>query len=180
MNEADQGNVDLVAKEMLACAELGALASFKQFQANHPEIPTRFLTEDWDYFCTVALIGSALLHMRARIAYDPILTEDFQIALGKMLNRKLLSGWAAVNDLFGFIERQGIPDVANAIACDYLLDERKETIAAAVGMWIVWNLKKAPPSPSDNALVSALGRFMFEHYGAVVADLTYKKACGQN
>lgn len=180
MGHAPQPETDVVAKELLSLANLGAIASFTQFQKLYPEVGRRFSSEEWDYYCTVAVVGSAMLHMRARSECDPILTEEFQIALGRMLNRKLTAGWAAVSDLFGFIERQGLPDIANTITREHLLDERQEMIGAAVGLWLVWNLKRTEPSSEDNVLVSALGRFMFEHYGAVVAQSTCTKASTRN
>ncbi len=156
------------AERLVGLAKLFAIGSYEPMVKMHPPLASVGTTKDWDYFCTIAIIGSTMMHLQIN---SDILTDSFQLMIGEELNSKLPRGWDAVEDLMKFIGRGEIPKFGEAQSTESKLHVINEQLVGGVGGWILWNLQKKAPEETDIETVSHFGRLFYEKFGAELAAM---------
>jgi len=165
------------AERFVGLAILFATGSYEPSVKLHSSLASVGTTKEWDYFCTVAVIGSAIMHLNAN---TDILTDHFQVLIGEELNSRLPRGWDAVEDLMNFIGRGETPKYSEGQSAKSKLHIINEQLGCGVGGWILWNLQKKAPEETDIETVSYLGRLCYEKFGAEVASTFVQGQLGLN
>ena len=132
------------AAQKLAAAAFGPLSEHYPDLANMlPELPP----ERWQFFFVVTSVGIAFLLAPARVAADQQ-SEICQIVAAA------LEGWHpqahdALQDFLTFVHQR--------------LDQEVE-LPAAIGAWLLWNLKQDKPTLSELELAWPLGLFFLHSF----------------
>lgn len=106
-------------------------------------------SNDWDFFMTVAGVGSYLsTHGVNEAKHEEILIELAEFDK---------QGVEALNNFTGFIEKN---------------KDKDNDLKAIVGFWVLWNIKGSSPSHKESReLTPAIGTYLQK----VISDLTSEK-----
>ncbi|MDE2980910.1 MAG: hypothetical protein OXU74_06915 [Gemmatimonadota bacterium] len=133
------------AKNVLAMGEIAAVSSLTPLLNQFPELDELVTeTATWDFFGTVAAVGSAMYLAHKEIPQDQVRATERAVA--KVLNKWDHQGYQAYLDLHQFVA----PRI-----------EQGWTIELAVGAWVMWNIKGAKPTEREFQVGAAIGSMFF-------------------
>lgn len=138
------------ARLLVPAARQLAAAAWEPLRARYPEINTMFPAlpgDRWQFFFVVASVGISFLLAPVQVASE-LQEEVCQIVAAA------LEGWHpqahdALKDFLDFVHQRQAQEVE---------------LPAAVGVWFLWNLKQAKPTPTELALAWPLGLFFLHSF----------------
>ena len=135
------------ARQVLALGEIAAVSSHKVLMDSFPEVIGREGFATWNFFCTVAAVGSAMYQVSG-----PDVPQDRLLAVTKAVARALEKwdhqGRDAHVDLLRFVDRT--------------IKGSSVSTQTAVGVWVMWSVKGAEPAEKEFEAGAALGALLFD------------------
>lgn len=101
-------------------------------------------TKNWDFFMTVAAVYAGILNYSVKFSNEEI--EDMSRQAEKQLEDWNQFGATAFGDLKVFYRRNVEAGIHSH---------------EAIGLWVIWNIKKSEPTKKDMELCNALGFYIF-------------------
>ncbi|MYG81252.1 MAG: hypothetical protein F4187_05535 [Gemmatimonadetes bacterium] len=109
------------------------------------ELLKRKGTATWDFFCTVAAVGSGMYLAYRAIPHGEVPATEKAVA--RVLNEWDGQGYEAYSDLHRFVARS-IKGGSKA--------------EVAVGAWVMWNIKGAEPTKREFEFGAVIGSMFFD------------------
>ena len=135
------------ARQVLAAGEIAAVSSLVPLMERFPAM-TDLLREretaTWDFFGTVAAVGSGMCLAYRDIPEDEVPATEKAVAI--VLNEWDNQGYQAYLDFCGFLAR-GIEG-----------GSKPEVVA---GSWVMWNIKGSEPSEKELEVGTVIGSMFF-------------------
>lgn len=140
----DQARLLLPAAQKLAAAAFGPLSEqYPELAAMLPELPA----ERWQFFFVVTSVGITFLLAPGHLAASN--QDEICQIVSAALTAWHPQAHDALQDFFAFIHQR--------------LEQEVE-LPAAIGTWLLWNLKQAKPTVSELELAWPLGLFFLHSF----------------
>lgn len=138
------------ARLLVPAARKLADAAWKPLTEHYPELAAMFPeppVERWQFFFVVTSVGVSFLLAPSRLA--PELQDEACQLVAVALEHWHPQGHEALKDFLDFMHRR--------------LEQEVE-LPAAVGTWLLWNLKQAKPTVAELELAWPLGLFFLHSF----------------
>lgn len=159
-----------IEKEIIDNASLSAAGFYEPVAKKYPELRKFKNIKQWDFFATVAIVGSCLMNLQ--MEEDEVLLRNLQHNFQKEFQDFHPQGWDAIEDLFNFIDtskKPSKPKTLNEHTAPKYLNQLIDTIALSVGLWVVLNLQGSHPKKSQFELSSTLANLFYKKVGVELA-----------
>lgn len=153
----------------MGTAKLFAVGAYEPAVQKFPELLHCERLDDWDFFTTVAIVGSCevqvalftdVLGRRVKHALQQKFLDEF-----RSFHR---SARSALDDLKSFVER-ALPDLADARDLPEVIKSTHQQFGTSIGMWLLWNLKGQMPEEAEYHVANTLGYILYADCGYVLA-----------
>jgi hypothetical protein len=139
-------------KQLVPAANILAISSFEPFLERHPQL-TKVSIQDWDFFVTVAVIGSALMKL-AHIVPSESQYNQLTAVLSKEVQTWNSNAEYVMGNLMNHIHK--------TFAKGQQLDDEKTTrlLAALIGAWCMINCGLSVPRERPDPLSIEIGMYI--------------------
>lgn len=135
---------------LVPAANTLAVSSYSTLLDHYPQLDMLAAADnlgDWDFFMTVAGVGTAFMMIADRVPLDD--QRSVSEAVAQELRSWNSQGYAALTDFIGFMKR----------SVDGGID-----LPDAIGTWVIWNLKQGCPSQQELGLARPMGIFLVKAF----------------
>jgi hypothetical protein len=143
MKNIDKKKVD----DLISMAKISATSSltafFNEFSSLKDLIKDHQNTNDWYFYMTIGGIASGISLIHPKLSKKDF--NEFTKWIDESLSKWDIDGTSALLDLSKFVKKTVSENI---------------TPPNAIGLWVVWNIKKEQPDKDETSLVIDIGQYL--------------------